>query len=63
MRFIILAENDCRLKRHESKEEAMAEAERLCRKEGKRMALYEYRGEMCLQDSPVNFIEATPIHD
>jgi hypothetical protein len=56
MPYIVVAESDGK-KRHLTKADALKEAERLCKKEGKMIEVYKSIGEVSLTSPPVEFHE------
>lgn len=55
--LVVMSKGRNELKRHADKEEAMAEAKRLCLKEGAPMEVYELIGHMQPKERPVEFID------
>lgn len=61
MPYILVAETDGK-KRHLTRSDALVEAERLCKKEGKMIEIYKSIGEVSLTAPPVEFHEHKEQH-
>lgn len=54
--WVLMSQKHSNLKRHYDEEEAMAEAKRLCVKEGVPVEVYKCVGQMQTKEQPVEFI-------